>query len=116
MPRQTSPSRTPKGVNHGHPSFSPANQALLGVHERGPQWRSRTPLAGTLFAASPVVVVGEGHAPVAAVLVPAVKKKRKGATRPIADPSAWHPSAASPVVVVGEGHAPVVAVLVAAVK
>jgi hypothetical protein len=31
------------------------------------------PLVGTLFAASVAVVVGEGHAPVAAVLVPAVK-------------------------------------------
>jgi hypothetical protein len=36
---------------------------------------------------------------------------RKGATMPIADPSARHPSTASPVLVVGEGHAPVVAVL-----
>ena len=33
-----------------------------------------TPLAGALFAASLGVVVGEGHAPVATVLLAGVKK------------------------------------------
>jgi hypothetical protein len=34
------------------------------------------PSARYLSAASPVVVVGEGHAPVVAVIVPAVPKKK----------------------------------------
>jgi hypothetical protein len=49
-------------------AFSPANRQLPGDRDGGHDGRSRTPLAGTLFAASPAVMEGEGDAPVVSVL------------------------------------------------
>ena len=59
-------------MNHGHPSpLSLQIGSFLGDRDGEPWWRSRTPLVGTLFAASLAVVLGEGHAPVVAVLLAA---------------------------------------------
>jgi hypothetical protein len=57
--------------------FFPANRQLPGDRDGGHDGGSRTPLAGTLFAAGPAVVVSQDYAPVVAVLVPAVKTRRR---------------------------------------
>ena len=73
--RQTCPSRTPKGANHGPPSLFPCKRTASRGPRKGATMPIADPSARDLSAASRVVVVvGEGHAPVAAVLVPAVKK------------------------------------------
>jgi hypothetical protein len=131
--RQTSPLLPPKGANHGPPKPFPLQEdrfqgTTTGGHDadRGPPWRA--PLRG-----SPAVLVGEGHAPVVAVLLASAKPDESiaapkghgppdppafllqigcflgttmGAMMAIADPSGPHRSAASPPWVGGEGHAP----------
>ena len=64
------PIPAPKGSESRTPqTFSPANGPLPGEPRRGPRWRSRTPLAGTPSRLARRV--GEGHAPVVAVLLAA---------------------------------------------
>jgi hypothetical protein len=58
----------PKGRESWTPSLSPAKGPLPGDHQRSHD-ADRGPSARHLSAASPVVVVGEGHAPVVAVRV-----------------------------------------------
>jgi hypothetical protein len=53
-------------------AFFPANKQLPGDRDGGHDGDRGPPLVGTLFSAS-LAVVDEGHAPVVAVLVPAVK-------------------------------------------
>jgi hypothetical protein len=65
---QTSPSRTPKNANHGHPRTFPCIEAVLGGPRGGAiiaifdPWRADPELAAN------------GDVPVAAVLAPEVKK------------------------------------------
>ena len=66
--RQTSPFRTPKDVNHGPHGLSPAKRRVLGSAGRGHHRLCRTPKA------SQPQTVGEGHAPVVAVLVSAARQ------------------------------------------
>jgi hypothetical protein len=61
--RQTSPSRTPKGANHGLPSLFPCKKAASRGPRKGAICRSRTPLLGTLAQLVPPRLVAEGHAP-----------------------------------------------------
>jgi hypothetical protein len=65
--RQTSPSRTPKDVNHGPHGLSPAKRRVLGSAGRGHHRLCRTPKA------SQPQTVGEGHAPLVAVLLASAK-------------------------------------------
>jgi hypothetical protein len=73
--RQTSPYRTPKDVNHGPPSLFPCKRAASGGPRKGATMRITDPRPAPPAASPPSG--GEGHAPVAAVLVPAVKTRAR---------------------------------------
>src|SRR5215212_1534151 len=71
------PIPAPKGSESRTPqTFSPANGAASWGPRRGPRLRSRTLWPATLSRLAPPLVVGEGHAPVVAVLVTSVSKNR----------------------------------------
>jgi hypothetical protein len=72
--RQTSPSRTPKGANRGHPWVFPCKPALPRGRGSGHDRHLGPP-------GKPTVVVGEGHTPVSAVLMPTVKKRQTSPSR-----------------------------------
>jgi hypothetical protein len=67
----------PKGRESRTPSLFPCKRATSWGAATVAMMAIADPLVGTLFAASVAVVVGEGHAPVAAVLVPAVKTRAR---------------------------------------
>jgi hypothetical protein len=83
------PIAAPKGSESRTPQTFSLQTAASWGPRRGPRWRSRTPLARTPFAASPAAVVGEGHAPVVAVLLTARKEEKPD--EPIAAPKGHGP-------------------------
>jgi hypothetical protein len=85
--RPTSPSLSPKGVNHGSRSIFPCKTAFLRDRSKGPSTRSRTPEPAA------AVLVSDCPAPAVAVLLAAEKRRCPWAE------------------VGGEGDAPVGAVL-----
>jgi hypothetical protein len=69
--RQTSPSLPPKGANRGPPRPFPLQTGRFLGSAKGAMMLLVAPSGRHPSAASPAVVVGEGHAPVLAVLLAA---------------------------------------------
>ena len=94
---RTSPSRTPKDANHGHPRTFPCITGVSGDRGSG-HHRHLGPLAAD------AVMVGEGHAPLRQYFLSL--GTATGAMMAIADPSGRHPGAARPAAAGGRRPCP----------